>query len=340
LFIDFVHIEISAGKGGDGAVTFRREKFVPKGGPSGGDGGYGGTVYIYADHNLHTLLDFRYKKKYEAEDGVPGSNSLKDGRKGEDLIIKVPVGTIIKESETGKILLDVDKAGETYLFAKGGRGGRGNSKFATPVNRTPRFAEPGRDGQRFKIDLELKLLADVGLVGFPNAGKSTFISVISEAKPKIANYPFTTLEPNLGIVRVGDYDSFTVADIPGIIEGASEGKGLGIQFLKHIERTGILLFLIDITSDDYERDFNTLISELKKYSPTLAKKRKFLALSKADLLDEEGLALLKKVKVKGYRGIPIILSSANRLNVESTVKKLWDEIQKKKTTKNNLIERS
>lgn len=331
MFIDFVSIEISAGAGGDGAVAFRREKFVPKGGPSGGDGGDGGSVYIYADHNLHTLLDFRYKKKYAAEDGKPGGTSLKDWRKGEDLIIKVPVGTIIKDADTGKTILDVKKAGETYLIAKGGKGGKGNSKFATAVNRTPRTAEPGTPGKGFRADLELKLLADVGLVGFPNAGKSTLISVISEAKPKIANYPFTTLEPNLGIVRVGDYDSFTMADIPGIIEGASEGKGLGIQFLKHIERTGILLFLLDITSDDYDRDLATLLNEMKKFSPTLAKKKKILALTKADLLDEESLSALQKVKVKGYRGKPMIISSASRLNIDLLVKRLWDEMQKKES---------
>lgn len=333
VFIDFVSIEIAAGKGGDGAVAFRREKFVPKGGPSGGDGGDGGSVYIFADHNLHTLLDFRYKKKYLAENGVPGSGSLKTGRKGEDLIIKVPVGTIIKDADTGKVILDIDEDGKTYLFAKGGRGGRGNSNFATPVNRTPRYAEPGKEGQSFRVELELKLLADVGLVGFPNAGKSTFISVISEAKPKIANYPFTTLEPNLGIVRVGDYDSFTVADIPGIIEGASDGKGLGIQFLKHIERTGTLLFMIDISSEDYGGDYHTLMSELKKFSPALAKKKKILALTKADLIDEDGLKDAAKIKVKGYRGKPVIISSANGHNIQSLVKRLWDEIRAEETIK-------
>jgi len=327
MFIDFVSIEIAAGKGGDGAVAFRREKFVPKGGPSGGNGGDGGSVYIYADHNLHTLLDFRYKKKYQAENGVPGGNSLKDGRKGEDLIIKVPVGTIIKDADTGKVIIDVDTPGKTYLMARGGKGGKGNSNFATPVNRAPRYAEPGKPGQGFNVELELKLLADVGLVGFPNAGKSTFISVVSEAKPKIADYPFTTLEPNLGIVRVGDYDSFTVADIPGIIEGASEGKGLGIQFLKHIERTEILLFLIDITSENYDSDFATLNGELKKFSPALAKKKKILALSKADVFTEEELATLQKVKIKGYRGKPAIISSATGFNIDSMVKRLWDEIK-------------
>jgi len=327
MFIDFVSIEIAAGKGGDGAVAFRREKFVPKGGPSGGNGGDGGSVYIYADHNLHTLLDFRYKKKYQAENGVPGGNSLKDGRKGEDLVIKVPVGTIIKDADTGEVIFDIDTPGETYLIAKGGRGGKGNSNFATPVNRAPRYAEPGKPGQGYNVELELKLLADVGLVGFPNAGKSTFISVVSEAKPKIANYPFTTLEPNLGIVRVGDYDSFTVADIPGIIEGASEGKGLGIQFLKHIERTGILLFLIDISSENYDADFATLNGELKKFSKELAKKKKIVALSKADIISEEEIAALQKVKIKGYRGKPMIISSATGFNIDVMVKRLWDEIR-------------
>ncbi|KAB2909291.1 MAG: GTPase ObgE [Ignavibacteriales bacterium] len=327
MFIDFVSIDISAGKGGDGAVAFRREKYVPKGGPSGGNGGDGGSVYIYADHNLHTLLDFRYRKKYHAGNGQPGGSSLKDGKKGEDLLIKVPVGTIVKNADTGEVVIDVNKAGETHLLAKGGKGGKGNSNFATPVNRTPRFAEPGKKGESFKAELELKLLADVGLVGFPNAGKSTFISVVSEAKPKIADYPFTTLEPNLGIVRVGDYDSFTVADIPGIIEGASEGKGLGLQFLKHIERTGILLFLIDVLSENYDADFATLMKELKNFSPKLAKKKKLVALTKADTLPEEELVALQKRKIKGYNGKPLVISSATGLNIEALVNRLWHAVK-------------
>ena len=249
MFIDLAEIKLKAGNGGDGAVLFRREKFAPKGGPSGGNGGKGGNVILKTDHNLFTLLDFRYKNSYEAESGANGASSLKDGRGGEDTIIRVPVGTLVKDFETKEIIFDLDKPDQEVIIAFGGKGGKGNAQFATPTNQTPRYAENGRPGEERKITLELKLIADVGLVGFPNAGKSTLISTISDARPKIADYPFTTLEPNLGIVRYKDFKSFTVADIPGIIEGASKGKGLGLQFLRHIERTRILLFLIDITSE-------------------------------------------------------------------------------------------
>ena len=252
MFVDYALIEVNSGKGGDGAVTFRREKYVPKGGPSGGDGGNGGNVILKANTNLHTLLDFRYKKKYDADKGENGGNSRKDGKNGSNVIIGVPVGTIVKDAETEEILFDLDEDDKEVILVKGGKGGKGNSKFATPTNQTPRFAEDGKQGEHKKIILELKLIADVGLVGFPNSGKSTLISKISSAKPKIADYPFTTLEPNLGIVKYKDFQSFTVADIPGIIEGASEGKGLGHQFLRHIERTRIILFFIDITSENIE----------------------------------------------------------------------------------------
>ena len=255
MFIDYALIEVNSGKGGDGAVTFRREKYVPKGGPSGGDGGDGGNVILKANTNLHTLLDFRYKKKYIADNGDKGGNSLKDGKNGSDVIIGVPVGTVVKDAETEKIIFDLDENAKDVILAKGGKGGKGNSKFATPTNQTPRFAEEGKQGEYKKVILELKLIADVGLVGFPNSGKSTLISKISAAKPKIADYPFTTLEPNLGIVKYKDFQSFTVADIPGIIEGASQGKGLGHQFLRHIERTRIILFLIEITSENMKNDF-------------------------------------------------------------------------------------
>lgn len=327
MFIDYAEIEVKAGHGGSGQISFRREKYVPKGGPSGGDGGKGGNVIISAHHNLHTLLDFRYRRHYSAEDGEKGGNSLKDGKSGSDVIIKVPVGTLIKDKETGQVLADLDQDGKSVVIAKGGIGGRGNSKFATPTNQTPRHAEGGRPGEQKSIALELKLIADVGLVGFPNAGKSTLISVISAAKPKIADYPFTTLEPNLGIVQYKDYQSFVVADIPGIIEGAHTGKGLGIQFLRHIERTGILLFLIDITSENYQKDYNTLVNELASYSEVLLNKKRIVAFSKADLLEEKELKKLKKKKLKNYDGAPLIFSSASGYGLEELKDYLWAQLK-------------
>uniref|UniRef100_A0A832DMG9 GTPase Obg n=1 Tax=Ignavibacterium album TaxID=591197 RepID=A0A832DMG9_9BACT len=326
MFIDYAEIEVKAGDGGNGAVAFRREKYVPKGGPSGGNGGNGGSVYLIADENLSTLLDFRYKRKYIAGKGQPGGSSLKDGKNGDDVIIKVPVGTIVKDAETGKILFDLAQSGQKVLLAKGGKGGKGNSNFATPTRRTPRFAEPGKPGEEKRIILELKLIADVGLVGFPNAGKSTLISSISAAKPKIADYPFTTLEPVLGIVQYKDFRSFTVADIPGIIEGAHQGKGLGIKFLRHIERTKILLFLIDITSEDYQRDFDILYNELKKYSRKLVEKKILVALSKADLLSESELKKMKKVKFKKVEEPALIISAVSGYGIEKLIDTLWNAL--------------
>lgn len=326
MFIDYTKIFIKAGDGGNGAVAFRREKYVPKGGPAGGNGGRGGNVIFIADQNLNTLLDFRYKKHYNAENGQPGGSSLKDGRNGKDIYIKVPVGTIIKDAQTEELIFDLDENGKEFVAAKGGKGGKGNANFATPTNQTPRFAENGKPGEEREIILELKLIADVGLVGFPNAGKSTLISTISEAKPKIADYPFTTLEPNLGIVRYKDYKSFTVADIPGIIEGAHQGKGLGLKFLRHIERTKILLIMIDATSETYQKDFDTLINELNSFSKVLNSKKKLLAFSKADLLDEEELKKLSKRKIKGYKGKIIIFSSATNFNIPLLLDELWTQI--------------
>lgn len=327
MFIDYAEIELASGKGGDGAVTFRREKYVPKGGPSGGNGGKGGDIIIEAHHNLSTLLDFKYKRHYKAGKGDNGASALKDGKNGEDIIIKVPVGTIIKDSETGKIIFDLDEDNKSVIIAKGGKGGKGNSNFATPTNQTPRFAEPGKPGEEKRIILELKLIADVGLVGFPNAGKSTLISTISSAKPKIADYPFTTLEPNLGIVKYKDYQSFTVADIPGIIEGAHEGKGLGHKFLRHIERTKILLFMIDVTSDNFQRDFNILYNELKSYSPKLAEKKKVISLTKIDLLEEDQLKKISKKKIKNANSPIILFSSATRQGIPELLDYLWQSIK-------------
>lgn len=327
MFIDYAEIEVAAGHGGSGQIAFRREKYVPKGGPSGGDGGRGGDVIIQAHHNLHTLLDFRYKKKYQAENGAKGESSLRDGRSGKNIIIQVPVGTVIKDSETEEILADLDSDGKEIVIAKGGIGGRGNSKFATPTNQTPRYAEPGRPGDARSISLELKLIADVGLVGFPNAGKSTLISVISAAKPKIADYPFTTLEPNLGIVKYKDIQSFVVADIPGIIEGAHEGKGLGLQFLRHIERTGILLFLIDVSSEDYQKDYNTLSNELESYSEVLTRKKRIVALSKADILSDEELKKVKKFKLKKHKDPVFVFSSASGYGLDALLDFIWQKLK-------------
>jgi len=332
MFVDYSVIEANAGKGGDGAVTFRREKYVPKGGPSGGDGGDGGNVIIKASTNLHTLLDFRYKKKYSAGDGDKGGNSLKDGKNGSDVIIKVPVGTVIKDAETEKLLFDLDADGKEVILANGGKGGKGNSKFATPTNQTPRFAEDGKPGEHKKVILELKLIADVGLVGFPNSGKSTLISKISSAKPKIADYPFTTLEPNLGIVRYKDFQSFTVADIPGIIEGAAQGKGLGHQFLRHIERTRIILFLIEITSEDLQNDFNILMNELKSYSTKLIQKKIFVSLSKADLVGSERLEKVLRFKFKGIKEKPIVFSSISGYGLDRMMDILWNNLGKNRNT--------
>ncbi|MEW6194049.1 MAG: GTPase ObgE [Bacteroidota bacterium] len=327
MFIDYVKISIKAGKGGNGAVAFRREKYVPKGGPAGGDGGNGGNVFFIADRNLNTLLDLRYKKIYQAENGDKGGSSLKDGKNGADVLIKVPIGTLIKNADTDEILIDLDKDGKKFLGAKGGKGGKGNSKFATPTNQTPRFAENGKPGEEREIVLELKLIADVGLVGFPNAGKSTLISTISEAKPKIADYPFTTLEPNLGIVRYKDYQSIIVADIPGIIEGAHLGKGLGLTFLRHIERTKILLIMIDITSGDPLKEYKTLIHELNQYSRVLSNKKKILSFSKADLADDNIITKLKKKKFAGHTGPTLVFSSATRYGIQELLDTLWNELQ-------------
>lgn len=326
MFIDYAKIYIKAGDGGNGAVAFRREKYVPKGGPAGGNGGNGGSVIFRTDTNLTTLLDFQYKRKYLAEDGDPGGSSLKDGKGGKDIVIRVPVGTIIKDEETDEVIFDLDSPDKEFIAVKGGKGGRGNSNFATPTHQTPRFAEDGRPGPEKFVVLELKLIADVGLVGFPNAGKSTLISVISDAKPKIADYPFTTLEPNLGIVRYKDFKSITVADIPGIIEGAHLGKGLGLKFLRHIERTKILLLMIDVSSEDYKKDYKTLIAELSQYSKVLSRKKKILAFTKADLIEPVELKKITKRKIAGYTGPILIFSSATRFGIPELLDELWQQL--------------
>ena len=309
-FIDKAKIFVQGGRGGNGCVAFRREKFVPKGGPAGGDGGKGGDVILEADRNVHTLLDFKYKRQYKAERGRHGEGSKKTGRSGKDLIIKVPVGTVVKDAETGKILGDLTEHGQRLVVAKGGRGGRGNAAFATPTRQAPDFAEPGEPGEERWIELELKLLADVGLVGFPNAGKSTLLSRITAAKPEIADYPFTTLRPILGVAKVGDY-SFVVADIPGLIEGAHAGKGLGHEFLRHVERTKLLLHLIDLTDPTRtpEEAFEKINQELKLYSEKLTQKPQIVVGTKIDALTDRS----KIEKLKEYfnkKGYPFFAISA------------------------------
>ena len=286
-FVDSAAIFVEAGDGGKGCVSFRREKFVPKGGPDGGDGGRGGHVWLRTNRQLTTLLDFKYKKRYIAVRGVHGQGARKTGRDGADIVIDVPCGTIVKNAETHEIIADLTGEDQELLIARGGKGGRGNQHFATPTRQAPRYAEPGQKGEVFMLEMELKLMADVGLVGFPNAGKSTLISVISAAKPKIADYPFTTLVPNLGIVRYEEYKSFVMADIPGIIEGASEGKGLGLQFLRHIERTKILAIIISADSPDIADEYRTLLVELEKFEKGLLDKPRMVVVTKMDIAPEE-----------------------------------------------------
>jgi GTP-binding protein len=283
MFIDYARIEVKAGQGGSGCVSFRREKHVPRGGPDGGDGGKGGDIRVRADRNIHTLLDFRYKKIYKAQRGEHGLGSGKHGKAGKNLIITLPVGTVIKNIDSGQQIFDLVEDGQEFVIARGGRGGRGNARFATSTNRAPRDWEVGEQGEEKKLELELKLLADIGLVGLPNAGKSTLLSVISAARPKIADYPFTTLQPNLGIVKYKEFQSFVVADIPGLIEGAHKGKGLGLQFLRHIERTRALAFLIEISDENPLKTFKVLMNELTAFSKLIVHKPYMIVLTKADI---------------------------------------------------------
>ena len=287
MFIDFTEVALEAGKGGKGSVHFRREKFVPKGGPDGGDGGRGGHIIFLTDSNLHTLQDLRYRKKYKAEDGSNGGSSRKTGRCGRDIIIKVPVGTLIREKNSMNIIADLTENNYSIILCKGGRGGHGNIRYRTSTNQAPRVSQPGEKGESGVYQIELKILADVGLVGLPNAGKSTLLSKLSSAQPKIASYPFTTLEPKLGIVKHGQFNSFVMADIPGLIKGASKGKGLGYQFLRHIERNKILLFLIDSQDQDPNLTFQTLRNEIYKYNPDLKIKPIIICQTKVDLEFEE-----------------------------------------------------
>lgn len=334
-FIDLARIKVKAGKGGDGAVSFHREKFVPKGGPDGGKGGRGGNIIFRADIHLTTLLDFKYKSFFKAKNGKPGGNNNKTGKDGEDLIIPVPCGTVIKNAETSEIIADLVRPNQQIVVARGGKGGRGNAEFATPTNQTPRFAEKGDLGEEFDLILELKVIADVGIVGFPNVGKSTLISVISSAKPKIADYPFTTLTPNLGVVKIGPGKHFVVADIPGLIQGASEGKGLGFEFLRHIERTKILLFLIDANSESPKNDLKILLSELKKYNRELLRKEKLIALSKIDTIDEKKFIALKKIKFGNDFPAPLLISSVTKYGIDELKYSLWSKVEQIRLIENS-----
>lgn len=329
MFVDVAKIFIKAGDGGDGAVAFHREKYVASGGPDGGDGGRGGNIVFLADTNISTLADFRYKRKYKAPKGENGKGDRRRGKNAEDLIVHVPMGTLVKDANTGRIMADIS-TNEPVVVAKGGKGGWGNSHFATPVRQTPRFAKPGLPGEEFEVTLELKLLADVGLVGFPNVGKSTLISVVSEAKPEIANYHFTTITPVLGVVSMGEGSSFVMADIPGLIEGAWEGVGLGHQFLRHIERCRMLVHIVDISGSDgrdpYE-DFKIINNELEKFNPELAKRPMIVAGNKCDMATDEQIADYKKfINDQGYDFFPIM--AAIRYDVDPLLKKIQEMLSK------------
>ncbi len=322
MFIDRVKIHIKAGDGGNGVTAFRREKFVPRGGPSGGDGGVGGSVWLVADDGINTLLHLRYNPEHKAERGRHGEGSNRHGKDGDDVTVKVPVGTQVFDVETGDLLFDFTEVGQKFLAAKGGKGGWGNSHFATPVKRAPKYHYMGRPGDEKELQLELKLIADVGLVGFPNAGKSTLISVISAAKPKIADYPFTTLEPNLGVVDLGDFRTFVVADIPGLIEGASEGAGLGDRFLRHVERTKLILHLVDVSSlsgRDPVKDYRIINHELANYNENLSTRPQIVVATKLDILDEpERLESLREVAEKDGKPFFEISAAANK-NIKELV---------------------
>ncbi len=322
-FVDYVKIFFRSGKGGSGSPHLHREKFISKGGPDGGDGGRGGNIILRGNAQLWTLLHFKYKKHIFATSGMAGGSSERTGADGKDVFVEVPLGTIAKDAETNEVLFEITEDKEEKVLLNGGRGGLGNTHFKTSTNQTPRYAQPGEDGKEGWNILELKLLADVGLVGFPNAGKSTLLSVVSAAKPKIADYPFTTLVPNLGIVQYRDMQSFVMADIPGIIEGAHEGKGLGLRFLRHIERNSMLLFMIPCDSDDIHDEYKTLLSELEKYNPELLDKKRVLAISKSDMLDDE---LIQEIK-KDLPDIPhLFISSVAQKGIQELKDLIWAQL--------------
>lgn len=322
-FIDYVKIHCRSGNGGSGSTYLRREKFVAKGGPAGGDGGRGGHIILRGNEQMWTLLHLKYRKHVKASHGEPGGKMQSTGADGEDIVLEAPLGTIVKDAETGLVIGEIEEHGDEVIIVEGGKGGKGNVHFKSATNQTPRYAQSGIDGQEGWFILELKILADVGLVGFPNAGKSTLLSVLSAAKPEIADYPFTTLVPNLGIVSYRDHRSFVMADIPGIIEGAHEGKGLGLRFLRHIERNAVLLFLVPADADDIRKEYDVLVNELVQYNPDLADKPRVLAISKSDMLDEE---LMDEIR-PSLPNIPhIFISSVAQMGLVELKDLLWKEI--------------
>ena len=323
-FVDYVKINLASGKGGKGSTHLRREKFVAKGGPDGGDGGRGGHIILKGNSNYWTLYHLKFKRHFKAENGYDGGKSRLTGANGNDIYIQVPLGTVVKSSEDEKTLFEITDDGEEKIVCQGGKGGRGNWHFKSSTNQTPRYAQPGLGNEEKQITLELKVLADVGLVGFPNAGKSTLLSVVTDAKPKIADYEFTTLKPNLGIVKYRDYKSFIMADIPGIIEGASEGKGLGHYFLRHIERNSTLLFLIPSDSDDIVKRYNILLGELKKYNPEMLDKSRLIAITKCDLLDEELMNEIEKDIKKSINIEFIFISSISNIGLSELKDNVWE----------------
>ncbi|RMG62953.1 MAG: GTPase ObgE [Bacteroidetes bacterium] len=323
-FVDYVKIYFTSGQGGNGVVSWRREKYVPKGGPDGGDGGKGGDIVLRGNAQLWTLLDLKYRKHIKAESGQNGAANRKTGRSGQNEVLEVPLGTVIKAAETGEVLGEVVHDGEEIVLLEGGHGGKGNWNFKSPTQQAPEYATPGGEAREMAAILELKVLADVGLVGFPNAGKSTLLSVVSAAKPKIADYAFTTLTPNLGIVRYRDHRSFVMADIPGIIEDAHQGKGLGLQFLRHIERNSVLLFMVPVDADDVREEFEVLRRELKLYNPDLLGKPVLLALTKADLIDDELAGEISAL----LGDIPhLFISAVTHQGLEALKDRLWQMLQ-------------
>lgn len=323
-FVDYVKMFLASGNGGNGSMHLHREKYVPKGGPDGGDGGRGGHIILRGNPQFWTLIHLKYKKHIRAEEGESGSGSLRHGRNGKDIYLDVPLGTVAKDAETGEILFEITEPGEEKIIVKGGRGGLGNANFKTATNQTPRYAQPGELGVEGWFILELKILADVGLVGFPNAGKSTLLSTVSAARPKVADYAFTTLEPSVGIVNYYDDKSFVMADIPGIIEGASEGKGLGHRFLRHIERNSVLLFMVPADSKDILAEYRILLKELKKFNPDLLDKQRILAISKSDMLDDE---LKREIKPHLPRKIPaIFISSVANEGIKELKDLIWQTL--------------